>query len=46
MERRGFRHNTTLEESLATGFPVQDEFLETPEEQRKILRKKGCPCRV
>ena len=46
VERRGFRHNSPLEKSLAAGFPVQDEFLETSEEQREILQKKGCSCKV
>ncbi|MCR4432558.1 MAG: pyrimidine dimer DNA glycosylase/endonuclease V [Caldiserica bacterium] len=46
MERRGFRYNSQREESLATGSPVQDKYLQTPEEQREILRKKGCSCKV
>jgi hypothetical protein len=46
MERRGFRHNSQLDESLATGSAVQDRYLQTPEEQREILRKKGCSCKV
>jgi hypothetical protein len=46
MARRGFNHKSPLDKRLARGKAVQDEFVNTPAEQRKILRSKGCGCRV
>ncbi len=46
MMRRGFRHQSPLDESLASGEEKQREYVDTPEEQRRILSKKGCGCRV
>lgn len=47
MERRGYRHASTLERTLAEGTSaVQDVFVNTPEEQIQILRVKACPCEV
>ncbi len=46
MQRRGYRHNSPLEPSLATGAGHQDEFVDSPDEQVQILRQKGCDCRV
>jgi hypothetical protein len=46
MTRRGYRHASPLEESLATGRARQELYVDTPEEQVRILREKGCDCRV
>ncbi|MDY6796935.1 MAG: pyrimidine dimer DNA glycosylase/endonuclease V [Actinomycetota bacterium] len=46
MERRGYRHDSPLDEELATGEGVQTEFVDSPEEQVRILRAKGCECDV
>ncbi len=46
MLRRGYRHNSPLDGKLATGSAEQDTFVDSPEEQKRILRKKGCGCRV
>jgi hypothetical protein len=46
MARRGFSHKSPLDRKFARGKAVQDEFVDTPAEQRKILRAKGCGCRV
>ncbi len=46
MGRRGYRHNTPLPATLATGLARQDEYKDTPAEQADILRRKGCGCRV
>jgi len=46
LARRGYRHHTPLSESEATGLPVQEEYKDTPGEQVRILRAKGCGCRV
>lgn len=46
MIARGYRHNSPLDPALATGLEVQDEYVDRPEEQIEILRRKGCDCRV
>lgn len=46
MERRGFNHNSPLDPALATGAAEQDTFVDSPAEQARILRNKGCECRV
>jgi hypothetical protein len=46
MTRRGYRHASPLEEALASGSAVQDVYVDTPAEQVRILRVKGCECRV
>jgi hypothetical protein len=44
MTRRGYTHHTPLDSSLAAGAAVQDEFVHSIDEQREILRAKGCTC--
>jgi hypothetical protein len=44
--RRGYNHNTPLDPTLAIGSEVQDQFINTLEEQYEILKDKGCECRV
>lgn len=44
MERRGYRHGSPLDAALATGSEVQDQFVDPPEEQLRILRGKPCGC--
>jgi hypothetical protein len=42
--RRGYKHHTPLDRSLAKGKRVQDVFLNTKKEQKIILEKKKCQC--
>ena len=44
MQVRGYRHNSPLDESLATGSAVQDHFIDSIARQRVILTEKGCDC--
>lgn len=44
MEQRGYRHGSPLDASHATGSGVQDEFIDPPEEQLRLLRGKSCGC--
>lgn len=44
MERRGFKHNSPLDESLATGKAVQDELKDPIETQEKLLSEKDPDC--
>jgi hypothetical protein len=42
--RRGWRHESSLDEGLATGRTVQDSFVTTVSEQRRILTERRCGC--
>jgi hypothetical protein len=44
MKKRGFSHRSSLDIKLATGKDMQDEFVNTIEEQIKNLKNKGCSC--
>lgn len=44
MARRGYNHASPLDPSLATGADRQEEFVDPPAEQRRILARKPCPC--
>ncbi len=46
MERRGYQHHTDLNARLARGIARQSEFVDSIREQRRLLREKGCACRV
>jgi pyrimidine dimer DNA glycosylase len=46
LRRRGYRHVSDLEPTLGVGSAIQDEYVDTPDEQRAILRAKGCDCQV
>lgn len=46
MLKRGYSHASPLDEELATGSAVQDEYVNTPEEQERILKGKKCDCDV
>ena len=46
MERRGYEHKSPLDHRLAKGTPVQDTLVDSIAGQRRILREKGCECRV
>ncbi|MCI0497362.1 MAG: pyrimidine dimer DNA glycosylase/endonuclease V [Thermoplasmata archaeon] len=46
MLRRGYRHMSPLDAAEATGGSEQTAFVDTPEEQVRILAAKGCGCVV
>ncbi|MBI4796018.1 MAG: pyrimidine dimer DNA glycosylase [Deltaproteobacteria bacterium] len=46
MVRRGYRHATPLPREEAVGLAEQREYKDSPAEQVRILREKGCGCRV
>ena len=46
MKRRGYTHKSPLCRSLATGAPTQDVFLDSYEDQLRLLVEKGCGCDV
>ena len=44
MTRRGYRHATPLDPSLATGAAVQTDYVDSPERQAELLSAKTCEC--
>ena len=46
MLRRGYQHGSPLDPRLAIGEAIQDDFVDTLEAQRALLRGKGCACAV
>lgn len=46
MDRRGYKHATPLDPSLATGNPAQTAYVDSPQRQLEILTDKGCDCHV
>jgi hypothetical protein len=46
MRSRGYSHSSPLDPQLATGKPVQDQYVDPPEAQIAILQSKGCDCTV
>jgi hypothetical protein len=44
MTRRGYRHVSPLDPDLAVGLAVQEEYVDPPDSQRRILARKGCAC--
>ncbi len=46
MQKRGYKHKTPLDKTLATGAPTQREFINSVQEQNRILKEKGCNCKI
>ena len=46
MVQRGYCHYSPLELSFATGYNKQDVFVDSYDEQVRLLRKKKCGCIV
>ncbi|MBM3903606.1 MAG: pyrimidine dimer DNA glycosylase [Thaumarchaeota archaeon] len=46
MIRRGYNHNSILDKRLASGATIQNDFVNSYQEQIKILRQKNCACKV
>lgn len=44
MERRGYRHISPLDETLAGGSDRQRAYIDSPARQRELLAAKGCAC--
>ena len=44
MVRRGYRHGSPLDPSMATGEPAQTVFVDPIDRQYALLRGKGCGC--
>jgi hypothetical protein len=46
MSRRNYRHKSDLDKGLAAGGARQVEFVDSYQEQVRILRSKKCGCQV
>jgi hypothetical protein len=46
MTRRGYRHQSPLDVTLATGKAEQKECLDTPQNQKDLLKERGCSCSI
>jgi hypothetical protein len=46
MKKRGYNHNSPLDEKLATGKSTQDVFVDSVEKQIKLLKNKKCDCEI
>jgi hypothetical protein len=46
MEVRGYNHHSILEKELAKGSTKQNVFVDSIEDQFKILKEKRCHCKV
>jgi hypothetical protein len=46
MARRGYRHASPLDESLATGEAIQTDYVDPIPAQFTLLREKVCDCRL
>lgn len=44
MEYRGYKHKSPLGAELAVGDESQDEYVDPPDEQMRMLAEKGCGC--
>lgn len=42
--KRGYQHRSPLDQKQATGKGNQNVFLQSPEEQKQILKEKNCQC--
>lgn len=46
MRIRGYHHRSPLEKIMAKGLPVQHEFIHSINEQKILLRRKKCGCKI
>lgn len=46
MISRNYHHKSELDRKYATGYSRQNQFVNTYDEQIKILKNKGCKCKL
>jgi hypothetical protein len=46
LEERGYSHRSPLDIKLAKGKARQDEYKDSIEEQKRLLKMKGCQCKM
>jgi hypothetical protein len=46
LKKRNYQHKSDLNRVLATGLSIQEEFVNSYDEQLEILKNKGCKCKI
>ena len=46
MTRRGYNHKSPLDRRKATGIAEQNDYVDSIDDQIRILQKKGCSCNI
>jgi hypothetical protein len=46
MKKRNYQHKSILNKIFAIGKSIQEEFVDSYDEQLEILKDKGCKCKV
>jgi hypothetical protein len=46
IQKRGYHHNSSLDKKFATGKKTQNEFIDSIEKQKQILKNKKCKCKI
>ena len=46
MQRRGYHHQSELDPALATGRERQGALIDSVQEQKRLIKRKGCACRI
>ena len=46
MTNRGYNHQSPLDKRKAKGKSIQNDFVDSPLKQIKILKNKGCNCKI
>jgi len=46
MKNRGYNHYSPLDKNLAVGEETQNIFINTIKEQKRIIKKKKCECKI
>lgn len=46
MIRRGYNHHSVLDKKMASGSKIQTDYVDSYENQIKILKHKRCSCKV
>ena len=46
MKKRNYQHKSDLNRIYARGLSVQEKFVNSYDEQLKILKGKGCKCKI
>jgi pyrimidine dimer DNA glycosylase len=46
MKKRNYQHKSDLNRVFATGWSIQEKFVDSYDEQVEILKHKGCRCKI
>jgi hypothetical protein len=46
MKERGYCHSSPLNKYYATGKSIQNVYVDTPSQQKSILKRKKCRCKL